>query len=400
MDQFDFAFQRAQTIYKYLKNELNEEERHELEAWFSASEENRRLFERLTNENELQDELRFFERIELSSAWQKIAAQTEGKGKVVSLQARKRRWWYAAAAAVILLIGSVVVYQLSISKPTSTDIAKKEAKDNRYKNDVLPGGDKAVLTLADGSTIVLDSAKNGTLAQQGATQVIKLGGKLAYDPTGTGSKEVVYNTITTPRGGQYQVELPDGSQVWLNAASSLRFPTAFAGKERRVEISGEAYFEVAKNKAMPFIVSVNGAEVQVLGTHFNIMAYNEEKAVRTTLLEGSVRFVSGNNASLLKPGQQSQLSKEGQVNVISSVDVDEVMAWKNGMFYFEGEDIETVMRQLARWYDVEVDFKGQQIDNLFYAKIPRSSKLSDVLKVLELTGNIKFEIEGKKITVL
>jgi transmembrane sensor len=396
MDQFDLAFQRAQTIYKYLKNELNEEERHELEVWIAANEDNRRLFEQLINERELQEELKFFESIELQNAWQKITAQTEGEGKVVALHAKKRRWRYAAAAAVILLIGSVVVYQLSVSKPSSTDIAKKEAK---YKDDVLPGGNKAVLTLADGSTIILDDAQNGALAQQGNTKVTKLGGKLAYDPANADSKEVLYNTIATPRGGQYQVELPDGSQVWLNAASSLRFPTAFEGKVRRVEITGEAYFEVAKNKSMPFVVSVNGAEVKVLGTHFNVMAYGEENAVRTTLLEGSVQFVSGNNTSLLQPGQQSQLTKEGEVKVVNGVDVESIIAWKNGMFHFENADIETVMRQLARWYDVEVDFKGQQIDNLFYAKIPRSSKLSDVLKVLELTGNIKFKIEGKKITV-
>ena len=232
----------------------------------------------------------------------------------------------AVAASVIglLLFGAYSWF----SRMDKKEIATSEIKNSSYKNDVLPGGDKAMLTLADGSTIVLNDAQNGNLVQQGNTKVIKLDGKLAYNAANAGIGEILYNTISTPRGGQYQVELPDGSKVWLNAASSLHFPTAFVGKERRVEISGEAYFEVAKNKSMPFIVSVNGSEIQVLGTHFNVMAYNDEDAVKTTLLEGSVKFASGNNSSLLKPGQQAQLTTEGQVKVVSDVDVDEVVVLK------------------------------------------------------------------------
>jgi ferric-dicitrate binding protein FerR (iron transport regulator) len=304
----------------------------------------------------------------------------------------------AVAASVIglLLFGAYSWF----SRMDKKEIATSEIKNSSYKNDVLPGGDKAMLTLADGSTIVLNDAQNGNLVQQGNTKVIKLDGKLAYNAANAGIGEILYNTISTPRGGQYQVELPDGSKVWLNAASSLHFPTAFVGKERRVEISGEAYFEVAKNKSMPFIVSVNGSEIQVLGTHFNVMAYNDEDAVKTTLLEGSVKFASGNNSSLLKPGQQAQLTTEGQVKVVSDVDVDEVVAWKNGMFDFEDASLGTVTRQLARWYDVDILNQNKNIEDLFVVEMPRSSKLSDVLKVLELTGNIKFEIDGKKIIVM
>lgn len=304
----------------------------------------------------------------------------------------------AVAASVIglLLFGAYSWF----SRMDKKEIATSEIKNSSYKNDVLPGGDKAMLTLADGSTIVLNDAQNGNLVQQGNTKVIKLDGKLAYNAANAGIGEILYNTISTPRGGQYQVELPDGSKVWLNAASSLHFPTAFVGKERRVEISGEAYFEVAKNKSMPFIVSVNGSEIQVLGTHFNVMAYNDEDAVKTTLLEGSVKFASGNNSSLLKPGQQAQLTTEGQVKVVSDVDVDEVVAWKNGMFDFEDASLGTVTRQLSRWYDVDIVNQNKNIEDLFVVEMPRSSKLSDVLKVLELTGNIKFEIDGKKIIVM
>jgi ferric-dicitrate binding protein FerR (iron transport regulator) len=236
------------------------------------------------------------------------------------------------------------------------------------------------------------------LAAQGNTKVLKLNGRLTYQPSDSGAKTGLYNTIATPRGGQYQVVLADGSSVWLNAASSLRFPTNFVGKERRVEVKGEAYFEVAKNKAMPFVVVANGAEVQVLGTHFNVKAYDDEAVLRTTLLEGSVKFVSGSNTVTLKPGQQSRLKENGGVDVVNEIDVDKVVAWKNGYFDFDGESLETITKQLARWYDVEVVGTARIADQ-FYAEIPRSTKLSDVLHALELTGKVHFQIDGKKVTV-
>jgi transmembrane sensor len=303
----------------------------------------------------------------------------------------------AVAASVIglFLLSTFLLYIRNTSKET----LNAEVKEQRFKNDVLPGGDKATLTLADGSTVVLDEAQNGMLAQQGRSKVIKVGGKLMYDPTNKNSKEVVYNTISTPNGGQYQLELPDGSLVWLNATSSIHFPTSFVGKERHVEITGEAYFEVAKNRDMPFVVAVNGAEVQVLGTHFNVNAYSDEDNVKTTLLEGSVKIVQGANINMLKPGQQSQLTTDGLIKVVSNVDVDGVVAWKNGMFDFENAGIETVMRQLSRWYDVEIEYNGKT-DDLFIAEMRRNIKLSDALKALELTGKVKFEIQGKKIIVM
>ena len=303
----------------------------------------------------------------------------------------------AAAASVIglLLLSTFLLYIRNTSKGT----VNAEVNEQRFKNDVSPGGDKATLTLADGSTVVLDDAQNGTLAQQGSSKVIKVGGKLMYDPTNKNSKEIVYNTITTPNGGQYQLELPDGSLVWLNATSSIHFPTSFVGKERRVEITGEAYFEVSKNRDMPFVVTVNGAEVQVLGTHFNINSYNDEDDIKTTLLEGSVKFVSGTSTNILKPGQQSQLAKNGNVKMASDVNIDEVVAWKNGLFAFENASIETVMRQFSRWYDVEIEYRGKT-DDLFIAEMRRNIKLSDALRALELTGKVKFDIDGKKIIVM
>jgi transmembrane sensor len=310
---------------------------------------------------------------------------------------RMSKWRIAAAASLVGLI-MITAYFL-VFQGNKKEVVRQETPARKYKNDVAPGTNKAILILADGSKVVLDDTQNGLVTTQGSAAVIKLGSKLSYEDSSSGPKKIVYNTIATPRAAQYQVELPDGSLVWLNAASSLRFPTAFTGSERRVEITGEVYFEVANNKAMPFIVSVNEAEIQVLGTHFNVMAYSDENVVTTTLLEGAVQFVSGNKRNLLAPGQQSQQTKDGTVNILRDVNVNRVTAWKNGLFDFDNASIETIMRQLSRWYDVEVIFKSRHNKDLFMLEVPRSSKLSDVLKILELTGNIKFEIDGKKVIV-
>jgi transmembrane sensor len=303
--------------------------------------------------------------------------------------------WLLAAACFTGIIG-LSTYLLFYSNTAKT------AGDNpvvKCVDDVKPGGKKAVLTLADGTTVLLDDSNNGTIAQQGNTVIVKAGGKLNYKSSGKNKDEVLYNTISTPVGGKYEVELPDGTLVWLNASSSLRFPTAFTGKERQVEITGEAYFEVARNVRMPFDVSANGAHIQVLGTHFNVMAYSDEDVLETTLLEGSVKFINRGNSALLKPGQQSKLSANGQVKVLTNVDVEKVIAWKNDHFDFEGTDFGMVARQLSRWYGVKVVY-DRKIDDLFYAEIPRNMMLSDVLRALELTGKMRFKIEAGKVFVL
>ena len=306
---------------------------------------------------------------------------------------RLLKFTVAASVLGLVLLGLIFLNH----KKEAPALARTEMKNRPYKNDVLPGGEKAILKLGDGSTIVLDDAKNGALARQGNTQVIKINGKIEYNAIGV-SGSVVYNTISTPRGGKYQVRLPDGRQVWLNSGASLYFPTAFVGKERRVELSGEAYIEVAKNKEIPFFVKVKESEVHVLGTHFDVMAYNDEGVVKTSLLEGSVRFVSKNHHSILKPGQQSQLVKNGEVKILDNINVEEVLSWKSGVFDFNGADVETVMRQLSRWYDVDVVYKAKPVER-FFAKIPTNTRLSDVLMALELTGKVHFQIEGRKVIV-
>jgi transmembrane sensor len=320
---------------------------------------------------------------------------------------RLRKWRLLVAASLVGLL-VITTYYMAI-RGNRKEVVQNKAPVSRYKNDVLPGANKAILTLADGSKVILDDTQNGLVTTQGNSKIIKTGNKLSYEDSGVAAKNIVYNTIATPRAAQYQVALPDGSLVWLNAASSLRFPTAFTGGERRVEISGEAYFEVARSNEgrenkIPFIVEIHstgagGSRIEVLGTHFNVMAYNDEDAISTTLLEGVVQFVSRNKKSVLHPGQQSQLTQDGTVQIVHDVNVNRVTAWKNGLFDFDNASIETIMRQLSRWYDVEVIFKSHHNKDLFMLELPRSSRLSDVLKILELTGNIKFEIDGKKVIV-
>jgi ferric-dicitrate binding protein FerR (iron transport regulator) len=281
-----------------------------------------------------------------------------------------------------------------------------------HPHDIPPGGNKAILKLADGSEITLDNAQNGTLAQQGNIKIIKLdSGRLAYKGnTHNNGSEVLYNTIYTPRGGQYQITLPDGSLVWLNAASSLRFPTVFADNERKVELSGEVYFEIAarynKNKKkVPFIIDIktpsaaSNGRIAVLGTHFNVMAYDDEKAVEVTLLEGAVNVSGGQSTSRLQPGQQAQLNRQGGLKVLPDADVNAVMAWKNGMFEFHNADLPAVLRQLSRWYDVDVEYRGAVPPREFKGEIQRDLSLSQVLRILE-KNQVKISIEGKKMVVM
>lgn len=334
----------------------------------------------------------------LSAIWKKIkepqsaSAGTSGKLR----QLGNKTWWWAAAG-LLLLISSLTFLFINQKQDTGQAITTVH---EQLKNDLAPGGNKAVLTLSDGSSIVLDTVQNGTLALQGNTEILKSdNGQLAYNSSKSPTPEMLYNTLTTPTGGQYKLVLPDGTTVWLNAASSIRYPTAFTGTERIVTLTGEAYFEVAKNAAMPFKVEVNELDVEVLGTHFNINAYGDEPDIKTTLLEGSVKLSNNNANRLLQPGQQGRLNKSGAIAIIENANTEEAVAWKNGLFQFDDADIKTVMRQIARWYDVEVEFKGNINAGKFVGAIPRNSNVSEVFKILELS-NVHFKLDGKKIIVL
>lgn len=344
------------------------------------------------NENEWNEEL-YGNKEALQATMRSVIHEKAG----INNRLRRVMWmrWTVAAAAIIVVLATASFFLNSNSNPTSS-AARVETQKERFKNDVMPGQVGAVLTLSNGKTIVLDTANNGSLAEENGTEIVKKDGQVTY-ANQSGRSEALYNTMTTPRGRQFKLVLADGSNVWLNAESSITFPTAFTGKERKVSITGEAYFEIAHNKQMPFIVEKGEMRVQVLGTHFNINSYEDENSINVTLLEGSLKVAKGNNSSLIKPGQQAQL-KNQEIKLINNADMNSVMAWKNGFFDFEGKDIGVLMRQLSRWYDIEV-VNDTKIDDLFFATIPRNTNLSDVLKALELTGKVKFEITGKTIHV-
>jgi len=335
-----------------------------------------------------------------------MATDSANNTPVVGLH-RPGNWrlYAACAAMVILTLGGYFWFRKAGVAYKENHHAKMADK---MLNDVQPGGNKAILTLADGTVIDLDTAAIGELAKEaGSTVSKKVDGQLEFQGSNsplTTHHSPAFNTISTPNGGQYQVVLPDGSRVWLNAASSIRFPTAFNG-ERKITMTGEAYFEVAHNEHMPFVVNVNDKEeVMVLGTHFNINAYENEKAIHTTLLLGSVKVVNRESAivnrqsAMLKPGEQVSLSQTSQLSHPIPVQTDEVMAWKNGLFNLAGADLKDFMHQVERWYDVTVQYQGDVPNMEFQGKMNRGVPLSDIIDYLKNLG-LKCELAGKTLHV-
>lgn len=309
---------------------------------------------------------------------------------------------YLAAACLALIVAGVAsIFYKNYAKLDFSDLSSVYAD-----KDIPPGGNKAILTLADGKAIVLNEAADGELVKAEGMLIRKTGnGQLVYEVTADQNAvtDYTYNTISTPKGGTYQVILPDGTKVWLNAASSLKFPTSFASfTERKIELSGEAYFEVTKDAKHPFKVHTPKQEVEVLGTHFNISSYSDESLVKTTLLEGSVKVSNLDNKAaqvILKPGQQSVLTKG--IIKIDKADVDEVLAWKDGLFVFNDEPLEHIMKKVSRWYDVEVIYEpGLDKNKLFGGSVSRFDKVSKVLRQLELTGGVHFKIEEGRIIAM
>jgi len=303
-----------------------------------------------------------------------------------------RRWGWVAASVILVMAAGAYFWKAN-EKDMPQPVVSVSAAD------IAPGRDGAILTLADGTQVVLDSLGNGVVANQNGAQVVLKSRQLSYSPTGETTGEASYNTITTPKGRQFQIQLPDGTMAWLNSASSIRFPIAFSGKERIVHITGEVYFEVAKHPGMPFKALINEtSSVEVLGTHFNVNAYLNENSINTTLLEGAVRVsYSGKTQSLLS-GQQARLSNENII-IDKSPDLEQVMGWKKGLFIFNDDDVYTVMRQLERWYDIDVRFENDIPKKQFNGKVQRNLQLSQILKVLEGVG-IQFRMEGERKLVV
>ena len=305
----------------------------------------------------------------------------------------------AAAIAAVALIAYWAFNRNITSMQTNLLVASKAQPD------INPGSSKAVLTLGNGSEIMLDSAATGKIAQEGEAKIIKTaGGQINYnisDPNPAAAVKVEYNVLTTPRGGQYKLLLPDGSLVWLNAASSIRYPTVFTGISREVAVTGEVYFEVAKQKKI-FVVSMpDGSDVQVLGTHFNVNAYKDDGNIKTTLLEGSVKIVTASDSVIIKPGEQAQVRSgmSRDIRILPDADMDNVMAWKNGLISFKGADIKSIMKLIERWYDVDVVYQGNVPERTFVGEAESTVKLSEMLRILKL-NNINFKVEGRKIIVI
>lgn len=391
-------------ITRLAAGNLNQAEKEQLSAYFKEDSGKDMLLAVLEKQLQLEDgQTAPFDEERYLPLLRDILDADKGAVPVLSIRRSRRRRWIWAAAAVLLLVGTTVVL-----------IKTKRAHDEMATNggamaDAAPGHSQAILTLSNGTKIVLDNTHNGTLAEEGSSRVTRTdSGRLAYTVvTGNGKEErsrgaggsgstVMWNELSTPRGGQYELSLSDGTKVWLNAASSIRYPAQFDGRDRVVSVSGEAYFEVARDRDQrAFRVKVNNMTVDVLGTRFNINAYTDERIIRTTLLEGSVRVSQGSSV-VLHPGEQAGV--DSSVTRIASVDLDEVMAWKNGLFRFRNADLPTVLRQLSRWYDLDIVFEGKVPDAHFEGKIPRDAMASQVLSLLE-KNQVHFRIEGKKLYV-
>jgi transmembrane sensor len=361
---------------KYIKGTANVEEQLELQSWYELKNDNDIIWQAETADEEESVRNRLYA---------SIAARMENE------KSRPKWLWpriaIAASIALAIMTGSYYYYQSSIVNPTSQIV---------YANDIAPGKEGATLTLADGRKILINDALAGNIATQAGVKISKTAdGELIYEVMANDSKILTYNTLSTTRGEQTRVRLPDGTLVFLNSASSLKYPTSF-GNERKVELTGEAYFQVAHNKAKPFSVMSNGQEVEVLGTHFNINSYADEKDTRTTLLEGSVRL---NGKTILKPGEQAAVSKSGAISV-EQANVDDVIAWTDGKFIFDSETIESIMRKLSRWYDVEVVYEGNVKDKQFAGTISRKDNISKILDKITFTQAAHFKIEGRRITVM
>jgi transmembrane sensor len=387
-------------LRKYLEGALSDEESRSLEEWAAATSESRALLQRISDPDQLQQDLKLLEKsnenifARLQAAIPELSEKKTTKAPLIHRVhfLRSRFFRYAAAIVLIAGVASWIWISSGRKKPVPEQTIVKE------KQEIMPGGNKAILILADGSSIVLDSAVNGTIALQGNTAIEKLSnGQIRYHKNSNTAGTGMNNTMRTPRGGQYQLTLPDGTRVWLNAASSITYPVAFEKNERKISITGEVYFETTKDPSKPFLVTIDGrSAIKVLGTSFNVNAYSNEQVLTTTLLEGAVQVQSGQQKIVLKPGQQSLQSGTDKIGFNPNADLDKALAWKNGRFDFNGLDLPAIMRQLERWYDINAEFTGPVSKETFKGRLTRDLTLSQVLNIL---GNmdVKYKLEGRKL---
>lgn len=370
-------------LQRYLDGQCSAAEAEELYTWLKSSGSHRPLLTAMQREFEQAMNTRHEIPSELSDRIETRLLQDISRGKVVPLRRRFR--WVAAAAVLLLAAAIYYMYNASTGKGPVAGLVQGDTVD------IAPGSNKAVLTLSNGDEVTLDSAGNQVI-NQGQTVIRQRNGQLQY--AAGADDAVVYNTLTVPRGGQFNIILPDGSHVWLNAASSLKYPTTFKEKQRIVELQGQGYFEVSPNAEQPFFVKVNNMEVQVLGTSFDVMAYPDESSINTTLIEGLVKV----NQHKLQPGQQAVLDAATGTMTIRAADVEQVIAWKTGFFEFDNARLSDILRQLSRWYDIDISYNQEKPDRLLGGRISRNLPLSDILHMLEENGP-KFTLSGRKLTV-
>ncbi|HJT74610.1 MAG TPA: FecR domain-containing protein [Chitinophaga sp.] len=372
-------------LQRYLDGQCSAAEVKELYTWLKTSGSHRPLLTAMQREFEQVMNTRHEIPSELSDRIETRLLQDISREKIIPLHKRFRLGW-AAAAAVLLLAGAIYyMYNASTGKGPVAGLVQEDTAD------IAPGRNKAVLTLSNGDEVTLDSAGNQVISQ-GQTVIRQRNGQLHY--AAGADDAVVYNTLTVPRGGQFNIILPDGSHVWLNAASSLKYPTAFKEGQRMVELQGQGYFEVSPNAKQPFFVKVNNMEVLVLGTRFDVMAYPDENSINTTLIEGLVKV----NQHKLQPGQQAVLDPATGAMTIRAADVEQVIAWKTGFFEFDNARLSDILRQLSRWYDIDISYNQEEPDRRLGGRISRNLPLSDILHMLEENGP-KFTLSGRKLTV-
>ncbi len=369
-------------IIKKINDTLTPEEESIFAAWYKESDSNREYFKRVQNRYQID-----IEEIDLENAWEIIGQ------KITPKRSNRIYYKYAIAASAALLIGIAYFAKTNTSINNSVVKTENASASEKKSNDI-------VLTLSDGSKVVLNEEKNGVVANQEDVVITKDNeGQIRYGQNnGAHTGKPTYNTLVTPNGKTFQIALPDGTNVWMNAGSSLKYPTYFSGSERAVVLTGEAYFEVAHNEKMPFKVFSNGQQVEVLGTHFNIRAYENEPVLKTTLLEGKIKITEGGNSALVKPGQQIVVSLDKHSMKTKEVNTELAIAWKNRLFYFENAKYDEIMREIERWYDVDVIYKGKIPDERFEGAIQKDLKLNQILKMLE-SSDVHFKVSGKEVIV-
>jgi len=383
----ELARRIAYLINGYIRKKLTVSEHRELDDWVSENMNNQQLFEELTDPANIKKWIDWKEDLDSQAALKRIKSKLGFQQEARSFNQR-RIWPLGLAAAIVI---GIILFGIHLRQNTSS----LQPSVTALKQDLPPGGKHAVLTLGNGTRILLDTAKSGEISAGQDLTIIKDSGELKYAVIGKSKPGSMFNELSTPAGGEYQIRLSDGTRVWLNAFTTIKYPEQFSGTVRKVELSGEAYFEVAKDAAHPFVVLTGKNDVRVLGTHFNVNNYADNREAIITLEEGSVKL---NGSVLLKPGEQAVIDQSGKIQT-GPAELESALAWKNGQFIFNMMPLEQVMQQVSHWYDARIFYKDNITDH-FNARIPRNVPVSKLLHLLEATGRVHFKIEDKTITVM